>query len=185
MKLADIEANNSYESIQVLDTNAGTCEEYFFMSKEDSGLDADGWFYDDFETSADAVEVTEGKSILFSSQGTESITFAGQVASTAKSVVSEEAGFTMIGNNTPVDITLSDLVCSGINSYDSIQFMDENLSTSAEYFFMSKEDSGLAADGWFYDDFETIANDVVIPAGSGILFNATAGAVTITVPSAL
>ena len=185
MYLSDIGANNSFESVQVLDANAGTSAEYFFMTKEDSGLESDGWFLDDFETSADGVEISEGKSILFSSQGTEAITFSGQVATEEKTVTTEESGFTMIGNNTPVDVTLSALKCEGISSFDSIQFMDENLGTANEYFFMSKEDSGLESDGWFCDDFETSADDVVIPAGSGVLFNATAGAVIVSVPAAL
>jgi len=183
--LKDIGAKNSYESVQLLNTDAGTDAEYFFVSKEDSGLEADGWFLDDLETPADDVAIPEGKSILFSSLGTESITFAGQVATTGKPVTTEESGFTMIGNNTPVDVALKNLVCTGINSYDSIQFMDENLSTAQEYFFVAKEDSGLEADGWFCDDLETPADDIVIPAGSGVLFSATAGAVTVTVPAAL
>ena len=45
--LKDIGAKNSYESVQLLNTDAGTDAEYFFVSKEDSGLEADGWFLDD------------------------------------------------------------------------------------------------------------------------------------------
>lgn len=185
--LADLKGNFlSFESVQILDENAGTSEEYFFMKAEDSGAEADGWFMDDFSTPADNIPVPMGSSLLFASQGSASMTFAGEVSTEDVVVVSGANGFTMIGNATPAKVTLGQLRFTDIASFDSIQFMDNILSTENEYFFMKAEDSGAEADGWFMDDFATPADDVEIEAGTGVLFNAANGtSVTITIPAAL
>lgn len=167
------------------DENGGTDKEYFYMDAENSLTGVAGWFEDDFETAADDVEISKGSCVAFQSLGTTSIQFAGQVASKSVAVTTLPAGFTMIGNVTPVEIKLGDLVLENACACDSIQFMDENGGTDKEYFYMDAENSLTGVAGWFEDDFETDANDVVIKAGSGVLYQAIGGEVVITIPAAI
>lgn len=187
--LSNIEAQVVFESIQVLGTTAATAVEYFYFDKDNSPTGKAGWFYNENDSLevADNIEINEGNSILFSSQGTKDISFSGKVATSKKCVVTAEKGFTMIGNNTPAPVKFKDLICEGINTFDSIQFMDENLSTATEYFYFDKDNSPTGEAGWFYDNNDSLesADDIEIKAGTGMLFNATAGSVTISFPSAL
>lgn len=71
-------------------------------------------------------------------------------------------------------MTLGDLVGT-YGDTESIQIMDSIFNTEAEYFYLSAEATGTEA-GWFEDDFETSANDVVIPQGSAIMFSSLGSA---------
>ena len=187
--LSNIEAQVAFESIQVLNATAATAVEHFYFDNANSPTGAAGWFYDNngnLEV-ADNIEIKEGCSILFSSQGTKGISFSGKVATNKKYVVTVEEGFSMIGNNTPSPVKFKELICDGIHTFDSIQFMDKNLSTETEYFYFDEQSSPTGVAGWFYNNNDSLepADDIEIKAGAGMLFNATAGSVTISFPTAL
>ena len=157
-----------FDSIQTLDGIGETLDEYFFLG--------DGW-YDGEQNPADTVTIPEGSSILFNSQGTTGVQVSGTVNPDATAIVCADSGFTAIGNTSPVDIKLGDIVFDGIDFFDSVQTVDGIGEKKDEYFYLG--------DGW-YDGDQNPADDVIIPAGSGLLFSAASGStVTVKIPSAL
>ena len=67
VKLSQItfEGAGTGDSVQFMNTNGATEKEYFFMAAADTGLEADGWFEDDFATPADSKEINAGEGVLF------------------------------------------------------------------------------------------------------------------------
>ena len=156
-----------FDSIQTLDGIGETLDEYFYLG--------DGW-YDGEQNPCNDVPLTEGGSILFNSQGTTAVTFSGTVNPEPVSITCATTGFTAIGNASPKDLKLSEIVFEGIDFFDSIQVLDEIGETKEEYFYLG--------DGWY--DSEQNPCDIPIKAGEGILFNAASGSqVTVKIPSAL
>lgn len=155
------------------------------MDADNSLTGEAGWFMDDFMTPADDVVIENGQALAFASQGTTAITFSGEVANEVTTITTLESGFTMVGNNSPVAITLGDLELTGATAFDEIQFLDENGATSADYFYVDADNSLTGVAGWFMDDFMTSADDVVIAPGAGFFYGAVGGAVTIKIPAAL
>ncbi len=167
------------DSIQVLDEGGSTVATYIYVSKAQSGFEADGWAAEDFSGLAN-VTFEPGQSLLIDTADAAVITFSGQV-STADTVVETVAGFNFIGNNSPVAIDIQDIVITGGTDWnDSIQILDEGGSTVATYIYVSKAQSGFAADGWAAEDFSGLA-DVDLEPGLGVLVD-TADVATITIP---
>ena len=187
LTLANIGGNlQAMESVQVWDANGGTSEEYFYLDAANSFTGEAGWFAADFMTSANGKDITDGSSIAFQSQGSAELVFSGEVSREHTTIVSIDSGFTAIGNNTPKDIALSSLVFEGISAMDSIQFVDADGATEAEYFYLDAANSFTGEAGWFAADFTTSANDTKIFSGKGVLFQAANGVpVTIKIPAAL
>ena len=187
LTLANIGGNlQAMESVQLWDANGGTAEEYFYLDAANSFTGEAGWFADDFMTSANDKDIADGSSVAFQSQGSAELIFSGEVGREVTTIVSLDAGFTAVGNNTPTNLTLSDIVFEGISAMDSIQFVDADGATEAEYFYLDAANSFTGEAGWFADDFMTSANDATISAGKGVLFQAANGAsVTIKIPAAL
>ena len=185
--LASIGGNlQAMESVQLWDADGGTESEYFYLDAANSMTGKAGWFENDFMTSADDVLITEGTSIAFQSQGTTELNFSGEVSREQSTIKSLSSGFTAIGNNTPSDVSLSTITFEGINAMDSIQFVDSDGATDAEYFYLDAANSMTGKAGWFENDFMTPADETKIFAGKGVLFQAANGIqVTIKIPSAL
>ncbi len=187
LTLANIGGNlQPMESVQLWNADGGTSEEYFYLDAANSFTGEAGWFADDFVTSANEKDITDGSSIAFQSQGTAELVFSGEVSKGVTTIESLDAGFTAIGNNTPKDLSLSELLFEGISAMDSIQFVDADGATEAEYFYLDAANSFTGEAGWFADDFMTPAGDTKIFSGKGVLFQAANGAsVTIKIPAAL
>ena len=64
---------------------------------------------------------------------------------------------------------------------DSIQFLNANGNTVESYDWVSKDDSGEAADGWF-DQGEWEKPTKTIAKGEGVMIYTKSAGVTITVP---
>ncbi len=158
------------ESIQITDTEFATESEFFYCVKGSMVSTDTGWYADDFETPVNDTEIPIGGSILYQSQGTTSVTFAGEVGEENVVVAAEDVGFTAVGNPFPVDTTLGSVSFTGIAEGDSVQVIDSEAATESEYFYCVKGSMVSTDTGWYEDDFETPAGATAIAAGQGFLY---------------
>ena len=186
IKISGDNVTDSADNIQILDEGGATTATYIYMTAETSALEADGWVDGDNWCLTD-VTIPYGAGILLDTANEEvAVTFAGQV-STADSTITSVSGFNFTGNNTPVAVNIQDILVTGENvtdSADNIQILDEGGATIATYIYMTKETSGLEADGWVDGDNWCLA-DVTIEPGQGILVDTANEGVTINIPAAL
>lgn len=174
-----------FEYAQTVDADFGTLDQYVYMDAENSATGKAGWFLDDYETPADDVVVPAGTGILFEAAGTSKIQTSGAVSKDDIIVKTGDFGISIIANGTPVAITLGQLGLEGAGTFDGIQTITVDGATKDQYVYMAKEDSPTGVAGWFCDDYETSADDVEIAPGTGFLYDAQNGVVTITIPSPL
>lgn len=184
--LADISGDmQEMDSVQFMDAGFATDKQYFYLIEGSASPDITGWYEDDFETFAGNVVITAGSSVLYSSQGSTQVTFAGEVNDSAVEVASVVGGFVSIGNPFPVGTMLSDITFTGISEMCSVQIMNEIAATTAEYFWLEEGSASPDVTGWYADDFETPAGDTVIGAGQGFLFSEQGAGTTISFTSPL
>ena len=169
----------------------GTWGDTYYYLVEDSGAEADGWYKNDptgSEPVTDEDVINIGQAFFFSSSADITLTYAGQVIS-GSPVVAVPAGYSMVGNPTPVTAKISSLTVDG----DGIGYGDEygqvvnpDGSWGDTYYYLV-EDSGAEANGWYKNDptgSEPVTDEDVIGAGDSLFFSASAE-LTITFPSVL
>lgn len=220
--LGDITANDLFafaaDTLQTLNGNGGTLANYTFLSANvapdyaEYGL-SEGWYdYDelmawDWASEAPAkknsVELPFGTMfILQSANDGAALVYSGEVLPTDKEFLIISGVWNMLGNATPVDLTLGDITANDIFAFaaDTIQTLNGNGGTLANYTYLSPtfvpdyEMYGLKA-GWYdYDDLmawdwasEAPAqkNNVAIPAGYGFIVQSANDGASITIPSPL
>lgn len=186
IKISGENMTDSVDNLQILDEGGATTATYFYMTKETSGLEADGWVDGDLWALTD-VSLPCGAGVLIdtANDGVD-VTFAGQV-STTDTEVESVTGFNFTGNNSPAVINIQDILIVGENvtdSVDNLQILDEGGATIATYFYMTKETSGLEADGWVDGDLWALA-DMTIEPGQGVLIDTANDGVIISIPAAL
>lgn len=158
--------------LQTLDAFGGMVEQFVYLTEED-GVEADGWYNDDWETPAVKV-FARGEGFMFNSAYEDAaITIAGQVM--LGQVEQPLAQYYQLkGNFRPVDMPISDITpvaegeSVGSGAFD-LQTLDA-FGGMVEQFVYLTEDDGVEADGWYNDDWETPANRVFVP-GEGFMFN--------------
>jgi len=187
--LADLTGDFAeFDSIQTMDEDGATANEYFWLVEGSAAPEAGetGWYADDFETPAGSVVIAAGSSVLYSSQGASELILSGEVNTNDVEVASGE-GFTVTGNPFPVDTTLNAIQFVGIAEFCSVQFMDGDGATAAEYFWLEEGSAAPEAGetGWYADDFETPVGSTVVAAGKGFLFSEQGAGTTITFDSPL
>jgi len=173
-----------FDSVQVMDADFATASEYFWLESGSAAPGVTGWY--DGETSALAGDtvITAGSSVLYSSQGATELIFSGEVNTQDVSVVTG-AGFTAVGNPFPVDITLDDIAFGGISEFSSVQFVDGDAATAAEYFWLEAGSAAPGVTGWYDGETSALAGDTVVAAGAGFLFSEQGTSTTITFTSPL
>lgn len=80
--------------------------------------------------------------------------------------------FVQVGGATK-QMLLNDFV--GAEEMDSVQFLDTETATAAEYFWLVEGSASPDVTGWYADDFTTPAGDTPIAAGTSVLFSSLAG----------
>ena len=100
------------------------------------------------------------------------IQFSGQVDA-EDVVVTADAGYTVMGNCRPYDITFADLEVDGLDYFDNLQFFDADGSVVfTAYWF----------DGWIDEGFAPL-DEEVIASGQAFFLESGAGGATITIPA--
>ena len=169
-------------SIQFL-TASGTTEARYAWYDDDEKT---GWF-DRSGDAADNVKLEAAKGIWVSGRSL-TMTSAGAVNENDILITTANSGFRAIANTTPVALKLSQLAVTGYDPYDpvedeggtsgdfSIQFLTASGATEARYAWYDDDEKT----GWF-DRSGEAANDVEIPAGTGVW--ASGRGLTVRIPA--
>ena len=156
-------------NIQFL-SSSGTTEAQYYWYDDDVKT---GWFTRSGEAS-DSVKLDAGKGIWVSGKGL-SLTSAGAVNENDILITTRSSGNQAVANTTPVNLKLSQIAVTGYDPYDeeedeggtsgsfNIQFLTSSGTTSAQYYWYDDD----VKTGWF-DRAGNNANDVEIPAGTGV-----------------
>ena len=220
--LGDIKANDIFafaeDTLQLLTGTGGTLAQYTYCNAswaaefESLGL-KEGWYdYDDinnwdWESTAPAcknsVELPFGTMfILQSGYEGAALIYAGQVLDADKEFEIVPGTMNMLGNATPVDLTLGDIPANDIFAFaeDTLQTLTGTGGTLGQYTYCNAswaaefESLGLKI-GWYdYEeinnwDWESTApeskNSLPIPAGYGFIIQSGYDGASITIPSPL
>ena len=219
LTLGDIQPNDSFinSTIQFMTpggANANTTFKgktvratYIYWTAEDDPEEGAGWYLSadgDGEINQNDVEIPMGSGFLVSRGASEAgaaLVFSGEVNSEPVTPNLPSAGYNLVGNCCPADITLGDITPNDSFINSSIQFMTTggaNANTTfkgktvrATYTYWTAEDDPEEGAGWYLSvdgDGEINQNDLVtIPAGSGFLVSKGAAEpnAKVTIPSAL
>jgi hypothetical protein len=173
------------DNIQVFEEGSGeVIAAYYYATKDESGLAADGWLDENSQLATYAIK--PGQCFAIETAAESKITNAGEVKADDTEFVAT-AGFVFIGNIAPVDISVQDVVldpAAATSWTDNIQLFEAGSGeVIASYYYATKDESGLAADGWLDENSELA--DTTIKAGEGFAVETANDGVTITLPSAL
>ncbi len=173
------------DNIQVFEEGTGeVISQYFYATASESGLSADGWLDENSELAVYAIK--PGQCFAIETAQESQITNAGEV-NADDTEFTATAGFVFIGNISPVDISVQDVVIDPLTATswaDNIQLFEAGSGeVIAQYFYATASESGLSADGWLDENSEL--SDATIKAGEGFAVETSNDAVTITLPSAL
>ena len=175
---------DSFDSIQFVDQDGNIPLQYQWIKAGDvPGVSANGWY--DFSNPPNPVDMflPQGLSYLIATANTNLLTNSGEVRDAAITINITATGFTCIGNATPTARHISSFTFTGLASFDSIQFVDQDGNIPTQYQWIKAGDvPGVSVNGWY--DFSNPPNpvDPVINSGVGFLLATSAGA-TVTIPS--
>ena len=169
-------------SVQFL-TASGTVDANYYWI--DNGEIGPGWFNTDkspIEGGAASVSIAAGQAMWIQGRGLQLVS-AGAVNEEDIVFTTRSSGATAIGNGTPVNLTLGQILVEGyadpiydedegetqegtgvIGGQFSLQFLSSSGSTEATYYFV---DDGEHAKGWYTPAWAS-ANSVEFAAGQGV-----------------
>ncbi len=172
------------DNIQILDEGGATVAQYYWMPPSFTGAEKAGWVDESFQL-VDGT-IANGLSVLVDSTDELTVTVAGEV-STKDSETLSVAGVNFVGNSTPSPINIQDIQIDVADDEatggDNIQILDDGGATIAQYYWMPPSFTGAAKSGWVDENFQLV--DVELAPGQGVLLDATADDIKITVPTAL
>ena len=175
------------DNIQVFEEGSGeVIASYYYATKDESGLTTDGWL-NSAGTDLATYAIKPGQCFAIETAQESQITNAGEV-NADDTEFTATAGFVFIGNISPVDISVQDVVIDPLTATswtDNIQLFEAGSGeVIASYYYATKDESGLTEDGWLNSAGTDLA-DATIHAGEGFAVETANDAVTITLPSAL
>ena len=195
-KLSDLTVGG-YDAYDPVEDEGGTSGDFSiqFLSASGTTEARYAWYDDDEKTgwfdrsgnAADNVALEAGKGVWTSGRGL-TCTSAGAVNEEDIVIVTRSSGNQAIANTTPVALKLSQLAITGYDPYDpvedeggtsgdfSIQFLTASGTTEARYAWYDDDEKT----GWF-DRSGNAANNVEIPAGTGVW--ASGRGLTIRIPA--
>lgn len=174
------------DTIMFLDHGGGTrvredgYKAMYTYFTEGDGAPSDGWYQYDAATEAGdflAIEAADDFSygagaVVQASETTANIVFSGAVAKGPQTIIAAKEGFNIIGNPTPVNLTLFDITPSSGFSWengDTIMFLDHGGGTyvredgyKSMYTYFTEGD-GAPADGWYQYDAATESGEFLAP----------------------
>ena len=173
------------DNIQVFEEGSGeVVASYYYATKDESGLAADGWLDENSESAT--YPIKPGQCFAIETAQESKITNAGEVNAGDTEFVAT-AGFVFIGNIAPVDISVQDIVLDPTTATswtDNIQLFEAGSGeVLASYYYATKDESGLADNGWLDENSELAT--ATIKAGEGFAVETANDGVKVTLPSAL
>ena len=167
------------ESLQVVDSEGNCPESYTWYSAEMMG--AAGWYDADFNLSNRVFDKSESF-LVNNDAGVYSIQVAGEVIQAGIAAFPCNAGFTSVGNMTPVAKNIQLFAISGSavmgEGNESLQFVDEEGNCPESYTWYSAEMMGKA--GWYDADLNLATREVA--PGEGFLLGNDAGEYIVSIP---
>ena len=166
------------ETIQFIDADGNTLESYTYLDETIMGVT--GW-YDNSSATLAARQIDPAESFLVSNNaGSYTIQVAGQVDYDGIPALDGLAGFTSVGNMTPLAKGIQKFVLTGATGMggESLQFIDEKGNSLESYTWFDGMFMGVT--GW-YDASAQLA-DREIAAGEGFMIGNNAGGYTIAIP---
>ena len=190
-KISDIKVTGAEgagsDSIQKINADGSWGDMYYYYTLDGSGWLEDGWYLEDGVTPVSDTDVIGvGEAFMVTSASNISFTFAGEVMNTNPEV-DVPAGFSMVGNPTPVTVKISQITVTGADGAgsDSIQKINADGSWGDMYYYYTLDGSGWLEDGWYLEDGATPVSDTdVLEAGESIMFTSSSG-LKATFPKAL
>jgi len=210
MTLGDIKANENFsafeDSIQLLDSNGNVTMQATYVSQADlelwdmwPGYEV-GWYNSADEelelgTLNDTVLPFGTSMTVYTSYSGVTLLYAGEVIQNDVVLPLVSNGFTPVGNASPVDLTLGDIVPNANFAAfeDSVQMLDSNGNVTMQATYVSQADLELwdmwpgYEVGWYNSADEELElgtlNDTVMVAGQGMTAYTSYSDVTITIPN--
>ena len=179
-KLGPNAAGDGTEMIQFLN-DEGQCPEMWIWLNANMGMD-EGWY--DFNTWEPITKtIVPAVGYLMNVSASVDMLVAGQVK-TDKTTVTIPTGFSVFGNNTPVDVDIQSIKLGEAalgDGTEMIQFLN-NEGQCTEMWIWLNANMGME-EGWYdFNTWEPI--EYTVKAGEAFLMNVTAP-VEMTIPSAL
>ena len=165
------------ETIQFIDADGNTLESYTYFDAMIMGVT--GWYDNSSQLATRLIDPAE--SFLVSNDaGSYTIQVAGKVDYDGVPALEGLAGFTSIGNMTPVAQGIQEFALTGAMGMgtETLQFVDENGNSPESYIWFDAMIMGVT--GWY--DSSSLLADREIGAGEGFMIGNDAGNYTIAVP---
>jgi len=179
--IQDIKLNGAMgmgtETIQFIDADGNTLESYTYFDEMIMGVT--GW-YDNSSMLADRL-IDPAESFLVSNDaGSYTIQVVGEVDYEGVPALDGLAGFTSVGNMTPIAKGIQKFALTGAMGMgtETLQFVDENGNSPESYIWFDEMIMGVT--GWY--DSSSLLADREIGAGEGFMIGNDAGNYTIAVP---
>ena len=190
-KISDIKVTGAVgagsDVIQKINADGSWGDMYYYYTLDGSGWLEDGWYLSDGATPVSDEDVIRlGEAFMVTSSAGFTFTFAGQVTDTNPEI-DIPAGFSMVGNPTPVTVKISQIVVTGADGAgsDVIQKINADGTWGDMYYYYTLDGSGWLDDGWYLSDGATPVSDTdVLEAGESIMFTSSSG-LKATFPKAL
>ena len=167
--------------------------EYYWLTVDGAGVAEDGWYKD--AVGVEAVEpedviLADGQAFYIHSDNEDlTLTVSGEVA-TGDVDLSFAQGDGMVGNAVPAETDLSDVAVTGGYGWGDIvaQAIGANGVWNGEYYWLTVDGAGVAADGWYKDAFgdEPVASDeIILEPGESLYFHSDNEDLKVTLPAVL
>ena len=173
------------DTVQILDDTLAMAVEYVWVdvTYDPLGLTSPVWS-SDYTTDDSDVVIPRGVGVVVS-KSTAIIQYAGEVEAGGVSIACDP-GATVLGNPTPVTITLGQIGFTDLEEYtDTIQLLDSTLAMATEYVWVdvTYDPLGLTPPVWS-SDYTADDSGVELAPGVGFVLSSMNGS-TVTFPAAL
>jgi hypothetical protein len=174
------------EQLQILDDGGNVSTTYTWVNGAMMGVEENYWG-DDSYGKVENVTFSPGDSfILYTGNGSCSITFSGSVKFEARPIETAAEGFMAIGNCSPVAVDLQGLKLTGENAQgyglEQLQLLDKGGNVSTTYTFVNGAMMGVEENYWGDDSYGKV-EDVTIEPGSGFILYTGNGSCVLTIPA--
>ena len=190
-KVSDIKVSDALgggsDTAQLMNADGSWGTMYTYLTEAEMGV-PDGWYKDMFgdEAVTDEDMITVGQAFIVTFETDATFTVSGEVRS-GTTDVDAPAGYSIIGNPTPVEVKISAITVVGAlgGGSDTAQKMNADGTWGDMYTYLTEAEMGVP-DGWYKDMFgdEPVTDEDVLAPGESMIFNAESE-MTLTFPSCL
>ena len=176
-KISDIKVSGAEgggsDYAQKINADGSWGDTYYYLTEDGMGVD-NGWYKDGFgdEPVSDEDTLSIGQAFIVTAGTDFKMTVAGQVIS-GQATVTAPAGFSIIGNPTPVEAKLSTITVSGAEGggSDTAQKINADGSWGTMYYYLTEDGMGVD-NGWYKDGFgdEPVTDEDALAPGESMIF---------------